>query len=365
MITRGLLLIVVFLFGTMPLPTLAGEPKKETPAPVKQAEPPLRVEGDGITLAGVMEGEKPEHTFTLVNQGTKEMRIRAIRPWKRTDILSADRVLAPGGRGKITVALDTRGLGGTLTGGVTLLTTDRTRPRYRMRVSVPVTPLISVSPDRMFIDAVAGKAKKATVTISSNISEPLKLDSLNMPPAEALSWEIVPEVPDRRFLLTAEAKTVVEAAYRSRLVFRTNFPQRPMVVVPVLVRNLPRVQAIPAEIDFGRITLPADRGQTATVPSPPPPVRPVFIRMNSGSDLVVETVRTDSPALAWTVEAVVPGQVYRMDLRPLSAALKPGPLKAALTVATNQPGPPLVIPVTATGRIYEPPNTAVATQKHK
>ena len=160
---------------------------------------------------------------------------------------------------------------------------------------------------------------------------------------------------------------MADAAYRDRLIFTTNYPGRPVLVVPLLVRSPPAVQVLPEKVDLGTVLLPAtpsgDKKPLSMLPASS--VHPVFIRMNRNSGLVVESIRADSSALAWTLDTVIPGQVYRMDLRPLSAAMKPGPLKAALTVTTNQPGPPLVIPVTASGRIYEPSNAAVATQKHE
>ena len=264
-------------------------------------------------------------------------------------MLYADREIAPGKKGKIVVELQTSHFSGPLTGGVTLRTNDPGKKLYRLTVTVQITPLIEAQPDRIFLSGVSGEPLCSSVTITAHQKEPLVLTSHQAPSEDKLSWDLREIEPGRRYGLKVRCPDASSQVYRDRLVFRSNYPGRPYVVLPVLIRILPRVQAVPGAVDFGRISLPSPLEESSEAPERPAPMQQqsLFIRLNQGRDLAVLEVRSDEDALAWTVTPAIPGRVVRIDLRTKPGVLKPGSMNATLVVKTNQPGGDLKVPVTA------------------
>jgi hypothetical protein len=297
------------------------------------------------------------HTYRLENTGKKDLRLLSILPWRRTRLLYADRVIPAGEQGKITVELKTRSFSGPLKGGVTLRTNDPEKKLYRLTATVQVIPLIEAQPDRIFLSGVSGESLSSSVTITARKKATLTLTPYQTPDEDRFSWDLREQEPGRSYEITVRCPKSSPQAFRDRLVFRSNYPERPYLALPVLIRVLPPVQTVPNEIHFGCIRLPRI---PETAPGGPKtrehlPQKRLFIRLNQGSDLSVLEVQCDTDTLAWTVTPAIPGRAVRIDLRLVPESIKPGTLKATLRVKTNQKNGGFRIPVTAT--VMEPLQT--------
>lgn len=318
----------------------------------KASDRPMMVfEGPAPAAGPVLEGDPVRQTIRIGNRGQAPLKLVRLRPWKGTRLIRADRVIPPGTGGGIELELATLGAGPRPLRGITIATNEAGRPGHRIAVDLTVTPQIQATPDRVCLSGFAGQELRREIFIRGNLKQPLRLSAAEPAPVETIAWDLTPSSAPGQFRLAVRSWSKNAGTVRSRIRFTTNYPQKPFLTVPILVRTLDAVQAVPRQIDFGTVVqsryLPptADAAGAPGKNTPrPDPRATVFVRLSQKGTLriqkaVVEGVPQGFPA---TIHPVEPGRVYRIDVAAEVGHLHPGAVEAALAIHTDHPSQPII-----------------------
>jgi uncharacterized protein YgiM (DUF1202 family) len=117
----------------------------------------------------VPKGTPVEHDFTVRNTGTADLLILSVKPACGCTTPGFDKVVPPGGTGKITLKVDTARFKGPISKTATVTTNDPDQPNVKLVMNANVQTFIDVLPrDSVFFRQYRGEAKKEEVTIKSN-----------------------------------------------------------------------------------------------------------------------------------------------------------------------------------------------------
>ena len=302
----------------------------------------------------ILEGKEFSHFFTIYNKGTAPLSINNARPLQGTVISAYDKTISPGCAGKIAIKVKTMGKEGRITGGAVVYSNDPDTPRKRLEVNIRVIPLISVKPNRVFFDGFPGEDMHKEIIIRTNKEHPLTLDLSEETVSSKVAWELITLEEKRAFKLTVRNRVKKPETYRGRLIFRTNYPEKPFLVVPVFGRILEELQVIPGSVDFGRIQ--GDRfvknveGVIAqsknSETKKQAPHRDVFVRLNRGDGFKVTRVKIDGNLFLTAIIEVKPDKICRIKITPRLDKMGKGKIKRTLTIYTDQEQRPLIkVPV--------------------
>ena len=116
------------------------------------------------------------YTFTVQNAGDAELVLERIITDCGCTTVEYDRSIAPGGAGKITVALNTGGYRGiTVTRKIKVFTNDPENDAVYLKISATVEAVVEMSPQRLSFTGVLGEPLSGTVTIRPAEKYPMKI----------------------------------------------------------------------------------------------------------------------------------------------------------------------------------------------
>ena len=347
-----LVLAGVLLFG--PSPLMAAE-KADPMVGSKPAggSPLLYIDEASFQMGTVPEGAPVRHTIRIRNRGKAPLKLLRFRRWQGSRLVSADRELAPGAGGTIVLEITTLNSGPRPVRGVTFQTNEAGRSLHRIALHLEVTPQISVSPERVYLEGITGQSPSQSVRIAGNLTEPLVLTEAGgsaCEAAEVIAHTLSPASRSGEYRLTVRSRLCGTGTGRTRLLFKTNYPQKPMLIVPVMVRLRDAVQVVPEQIDFGRVVkslyLPVDADNSIAAKQPevrPAPQAKLFVRINRPGTLQIERVASAmAEGFAAALTPVEAGKSYCIDITARVGRLPEGITEGELTICTDDPGQPIL-----------------------
>ncbi len=307
----------------------------------------------------VLEGKEFSHFFTIYSKGTAPLSINKVRSLQGTVISGYDKTISPGCAGKVAIKVKTMGKEGRITGGAVVYSNDPDTPRKRLEVNIRVIPLISVKPNRVFFDGFPEEDMHKEIIIRTNKKHPLTLELAEETVSSKVTWELITLEEKRAFKLTVLNRVKKPETYRGRLIFRTNYPEKPFLVVPVFGRILEDLQVVPESVDFGRIQRDGFvknekkvNGKEVIAQSKnsgtgkQSPHRDVFVRLNRGDRFKVTRVEIDENLFQAAVIEVKPDKICRIKITPRLEKMEKGKIEKILTIYTDQKKYPLIkVPV--------------------
>ncbi|WP_319526475.1 hypothetical protein [uncultured Desulfosarcina sp.] len=316
--------------------------------------PLLVIVNQGARIGPVLEGEPVRHTVRLANHGTAPLEIVRMRIWKGSRVIHADRKIVPGAEGGVELELKTLGAGPRPLRGVTLLTNENKPNVHRIAVDLRVTPQIQTTPDRVDVSGVVGCQMRGEIRIHGNLELPLQLSTPESDLPPDIAYDYKPAGAPGEYCLTVQSRRETAGVVRGRIRFRTNYPKKPFLTVPVMARSLPAVQVVPKRIDFGTVTKrePATRSEAPNSRQEGDnPKANVFVRLNQEGSLTIEKAEvTDLPdGFEIRVNSIESGRLYRADITARIDRLSAKEYSAVLKIRTDHPlHPELRVPVILT-----------------
>jgi len=248
----------------------AGEPATATEEPPKE---PQLVPGETSYEAGkVTKGERIAVEFTLENRGEADLLIRAVQPSCGCTVASFDRKIAPGKSGKVKAWLDTSSQIGDIVKYLTVTSNDPTTPRLQLAIKASVAAFVTASPSYARLLQVQGQpASTTSLTLWSDGAPPLEVLGVDSPERwikatarPATDSERRPEGPDVQWRLEVSIDgDAPVGALDKNLIVRTNHPHQRTLEIPLSGFVRPVVQAVPGEVDFGKLGRVNDRRRFA------------------------------------------------------------------------------------------------------
>lgn len=145
-----------------------------------------------------------------------------------------DRVIPPGGEGKILLKVNTKGYEGNFSKAAHVYTND---PRNRvvwigLKAFVKVS--ISVSPRLLYFGGFAGDTVEKVVTIHAQKSIPLSLKPISFSLSDKVEYRIETVEKGRCFKIAFKNKSVARGWYNGILKLQTNYPDKPLITIRII-----------------------------------------------------------------------------------------------------------------------------------
>ncbi len=265
-----------------------------------------------------------------------------------------DKVIPPGGVGKITASLDTSHYKGPIAKSVQVTTNDPGQRQFALQLKVDIVSVIDVTPTE-------------TPTFQMTLGERTPIQELTVSASDGHAFDILAVRADPSLGVTVRpapgASTAGSAKRRqggpigggsSRyLVTITPTREAPVgrsVANVTLTTNRPKAETVPIRAFLLVVgPLQVNPQKLLVRPGPEAPVLHVRIGKPRGGDLKILKVESSDPEFTASATPVTKGREYDLAVRYTG---KPGrgPVSARITVKTNEPKQPAVV-IPLTGRI--------------
>ena len=248
------------------------------------AAPKIEVVPETKDAGVVAKGHVIETTFVVKNNGGSDLIITDARPGCGCTVASFDKVIKPGGEGKIQTSVDTKSFSGPISKSVLLVSNDPERGQINLFVKATVKPFVDILPQPYVrVAVVKGDSDSRDVILLSEEKtfKPVVAES-SQPYVKA---EISPagekdKIPGHpgdqyrvRITVTPDAP---EGLLNAPVRITTGVPQQPNIEIPISGVVRARVSVTPVMVNFGNFTAgkdPITRNIVVTNNKPGTPVR--------------------------------------------------------------------------------------------
>jgi hypothetical protein len=148
-------------------------------------------------------------------------------------VASFDRSIPPGGEGKITLRLNTRGYSGDVLKKAQVFSNDVTKGVQIITIKARVKNVISINPRAVYFRAQIGQELKRFIDISAQEERPLKLKTDQFNLEKFVSFEIKEMEKGKKFQLVFNLNPSASGNFNGTLKLSTNYPEKPEIVIPI------------------------------------------------------------------------------------------------------------------------------------
>jgi len=153
-------------------------------------------------------------------------------------VASFDRSIPPGGEGKITLSVNTKGYQGEHRWDARVNTNDPVTDLFHLEVRAVINVPVHVSPRSVYLDAVEGRTVTRGIEIRAGLDRPLTLNPERFDLEGKVSYDIQEVEKGKLFRILFTNLPSAPGRYQGALHIRTNYPERPDVIVYITVGTL-------------------------------------------------------------------------------------------------------------------------------
>ncbi len=304
-------------------------------------QPCLVVPVEGEPLGPVIEGPAVPYRMRLRNTGNAPLDLLTLIPGKGTRVVHFPKTISPGKEAFIDLELKTLGMPGKTPRGVRLRCNDPDQPVRYLPLVLVVTPQISITPDRFSLNGSAGSLLEGTLVLKGNLNQPLELKILETQLNDKDT--ICLEKMLSSYALHLKSSPAGPGIQRGRIVLSSNYPQSPRLIIPVMIRALAPLQALPEIILFEPQSPEPGDHQAASLQAPVLLKAHCLVRSNDGQDFAIRNIRfkPDIKGILTRISPVKAGQLYRISIS-MPEASKDNILPPVMEIHTDHPGCPVI-----------------------
>jgi len=261
-----------------------------------------------------------------------------------------DKVILPGGEGKVTASLDTSHYKGLITKSVQVSTPEtRTHPLVLL-LKAEIVTLIDVAPsDTPVVRTTVGETRATELTVSATDGQPFDILALKVDPSLVATVRPAPGMPVARHKVHGGARPVAAGSSRYLLVITPTKDAAvgQSVANVTLTTSRPNAETVSVRaILYVSGLVQVDPPRLVVQPGADGPVVHVKIRKPRGTRLRILGVESSDPEFTPSTTALAPGREYDLLVKYTG---KPGRgrVSARITVKTNEPRQTaIIIPLT-------------------
>jgi len=153
-------------------------------------------------------------------------------------VANFDRSIPPGGEGKITLTFDTKGYEGKVQKTSTVYTNDPKTTEGKLVFEALVKTPIMVSEKMVLLKGAYQEIVTKTIDIKGELKEPLKLEPVEFTLDKKAKFNIEEVTKGKHFRVTFTSIPNVGNSYRGILKLKTNYPEKPELVIYVMGKFL-------------------------------------------------------------------------------------------------------------------------------
>ena len=204
----------------------------QTPAP----SPSAMVPDSTFEFAPVLEGITLAHDFVIENRGSAPLFIEKVRPGCGCTTVSYDEEIPPGGKGTVSVEVNTRGYGGRRMWKRILVTTnDAENPKFYLKIGCNVEKFAHIEPYNVQLMGPLGKELKKQVSIVPLKDHPFKIVQVTAKHGKNIRFELdAAKAPEKtKYLLTVFNLRKETGRYHDVVCLKTDSEIRPEILINV------------------------------------------------------------------------------------------------------------------------------------
>ncbi|NVL92662.1 MAG: hypothetical protein HWN71_06440 [Desulfobacterales bacterium] len=149
-----------------------------------------------------------------------------------------DRAIPPGGEGKVTLRINTKGYEGEIRKRARVYTNDPHKSIEVLTVRAFVKGPISLTPRSVYLKGKVGRDITKTVRVSAEENKPLKLEPSRFSLSDKVRYRIEEVEAGREFRVHFTGVSNAVGTYRGFLKLKTNYPERPEITIWIKARFL-------------------------------------------------------------------------------------------------------------------------------
>jgi len=247
-----------------------------------------------------------------------------------------DKVIPPGGVGKVTASLDTTHYKGPISKGITVTTNDGSKTPVVLQLKVEVVTAIDVQPnDTISVAGKVGALKPAAVTVSS--TDGRAFDVLAVKADPSLTVSVKPAADHNGARRTANGGTVASGASRYMVTItpKADVPVGRSLATVTLTTNHPDGESVPVHVSLvvsGDVRV---SPETLVLTPLGTTANHVTISKAQGEALRILGVESSDPELVADVRTVAKGRQYDISVKYVGKPNR-GVLRWSITVKTNE-----------------------------
>lgn len=206
--------------------------------------PEILVPEEIFTFPPVLDGQEVRHDFVVLNKGTSPLELIEVKTDCGCTTVSYPRQIPPGGKGNISMKLDTRGSGGDQVTRTTVIrTNDRKRPEVNLVIVGEVKPLADIVPAEARLTGAVGRKIRQTLEITPTHENPFKIVGVRAEKGEHIRYGLAEtgEPGSRTYHLTIYNRKKEKGWYIDSIYLKTDSDLSPVLKVRVfgLLRDGP------------------------------------------------------------------------------------------------------------------------------
>jgi len=148
-------------------------------------------------------------------------------------VASYDRSIPPGGEGKITLKLNTRGYDGKVRKAARVYTNDPKTPQEILVIEPLVKTPIMVSDKVVFLQGTTQEAITKSIDIKGELNKPLKLEPVDYTLDKKVKFNIEEVTKGKHYRITFTSIPNAGNYYQGLLKLRTGYSEKPELVIHV------------------------------------------------------------------------------------------------------------------------------------
>lgn len=300
--------------------------------------PQIDFETRTFSIGRVMSGKVVRHDFWFKNVGTGPLEILRVKPsCNCTTTGDYDRIVQPGQRGKISIKIDTKNLGGEVIKSVTVTTNMLTDSRIVLNIGGEVWRPIEATPakaafGRINKDALESQPLTRKLILVNNMDSPARLTNVRSGNPSFSATVKVLEVGKKFELIVSGHLPVKTGMNYTTIEIDTSLPEMPVLRI---VASMYVTAAVIVSPD--KLSLLQDRPRDMR--------RSFFITNHTTTQMEISDIQVSNPMLKATITTNRPGFAFRLLLK-IPAEYKVPQGGDTITMKTSHPyAPTLTIPI--------------------
>jgi hypothetical protein len=289
-------------------------------------------------FGNVFHQEKYVHAFTVFNRGLANLEVKAVNPSCGCTTVTFDRLIPPGQSGEIQLSIDGAKVHGDFDKSASVESNDPQFPHMVIKLTGREIPYVNVDPEgTVYLQGRYGEAIEQDLNISSN-EEGLdfKIIGVTSNLDDKITYAVENGTAPRSYTLKIYKNPKLPTLSTFGTVqLHTNSAKMPVTTVQVHVMTKGSIAMSPTVLNYGDIAFASEPGKET------PTTKEITLTRVDGK-FQIKDVTISNPNYKATVDAVTPGQQYRVQVTFTPPLRKQGKQTEAgeLVIHTDDPEEP-------------------------
>jgi len=210
------------------------------------AEPRLVAPETSRDFGKVFEDKALSHTFVIKNEGQAPLRVEDVDPDVACTVADYDRVIPPGGQGKLTLTIKPYSVMREFQKNTKVRFNDPARPELELTLKGYVQPIIEIQPNH--IVRLRGKVDedvRGQVRFVSHLPGPWEIKSFDNSIPQRIAVSLKAEEPGKVYVLEVRNISQDSGHYGGKIELLTTSKERPRLIVRVFANIYPSASGMP------------------------------------------------------------------------------------------------------------------------